>query len=177
MDFVLKKELEKAGLIYLNLITETKPNLVRKIGYSNKIIAVRGCNDEVTRTALENRNVDLLLTSETCSEKDFIHSRNSGLNQVLCKIAKKNNTAIGFNFSDLINSDKRELLLGRMIQNVELCKKYKVKMVLGSFALNEIEIKNRSELMSFGKILGMRGNEINSALDFKKKEEKVKILK
>ena len=177
MDFVLKKELERADLTYLDLITVTKPNLIRRIGYSNKILAVKSSNDEVSRSALENKNIDILLSSELSNQKDFIHFRNSGLNQVLCKIAKKNNVALGFSFSDLINSEKKELILGRMIQNVSLCKKYKVRMVLGSFANKDIEIKNRSELMSFGKILGMNGNEINHALNFKKKEEKVKILK
>ena len=177
MDFVLKKELENSNLTYIDLIITTKPNLIRKIGFSNKIIGVRGVNDEISRAALENKFVDFLLTSEITDQKDFIHSRNSGLNQVLCKLAKKNNVAVGFSFSDLVNSDKKELILGRMMQNISLCRKYKLKIVLGSFALKETEIRNKSELMSFGKILGMNGNEINSALNFHKKEDRVKILK
>ena len=111
MDFVLKKELENSNLTYIDLIYVVKSNLIRKICFSNKIIAVRGVNDEISRTALENRFVDILLLSEITDQKDFIHSRNSGLNQVLCKLAKKNNVAIGFSFSDLINSDKRESIL------------------------------------------------------------------
>jgi RNase P/RNase MRP subunit p30 len=76
-----------------------------------------------------------------------------------------------------MNSDTKELVLGRIMQNVFLCRKYKVKMVLGSFARKENEIKNEKELMSFGNIIGMNGKEVKEGLNFKKKEKNIRIIK
>lgn len=175
MDFVLKKELEKNDLIYVNITTPKNVNEVKKMGTSSKIVIVKNSNEDINRATLENRNVDILLGSELIFAKDFVHFRASGLNQVLCNLAKKNDIAIGFSFSDLINSQKKEVLLGRMMQNVLLCRKYKLKIVIGSFALKENEIKNKSELMSFGKVICMNGAEIKQALNFKKKENPIII--
>jgi len=178
MDFVLKKELSNSSLIYVNLIeTKNTKDLRKKIESSGGLIVIKGANDDINRAALENRRTDILLNPENESEKDFIHFRNSGLNQVLCKLANKNKTAIGFSFSILMNSEKKELVLGRMMQNVFLCRKYKVKMVLGSFAKKENEIKNEKELMSFGKVIGMNGKEIKEGLNFRKKEKNIMIIK
>ena len=179
MDFVLKRDLENPSLnlVYVDLIFAKKPYEARKIGNSKQIIVIKGINDDVNRAALENKYIDVLLNPGFFNEKDFMHSRNSGLNQVLCKLAKKNDIAIGFGFSDLIHFEKKEILLGRMMQNISLCRKFKVKMVLGSFANKDIEIKNKNELMSFGKIIGMDGREIKESLNFKKKEEKIRIEK
>lgn len=178
MDFVLKKELENSNLVYVDLIAPKSISDLRKMNYEKKqLIIVRGGNDDINRAALENKKIDILLGPEFNKEKDFIHFRNSGLNHVLCKLAKKNEVSIGFSFSDLMNSNVKEKVLGRIMQNVFLCRKYKVKIVLGSFALKENEIKNRSELISFGKVIGMNGKEIKEALNFTKKEEKIKILK
>ena len=47
----------------------------------------------------------------------------------IAKIAKKNNIAIGINQDELINSDsrKKSQILARIRQNIELCKKNKLK--------------------------------------------------
>ncbi|MBS3171510.1 hypothetical protein J4449_02775 [Candidatus Woesearchaeota archaeon] len=178
MDFVLKKELENSNLIFIDLITTKNPKeLKKKLNSGEEFIVARGGSDDINRTTLESKRTDILLGPEFNRERDFIHFRNSGLNQVLCRLAKKNEITIGFSFSDLMNSKNKETVLGRMMQNVFLCRKFKVKMVIGSFASKENEIKNRSELISFGNIIGMNGKEVKDASNFKKKEAKIKILK
>jgi len=142
--------------------------------YNLKEFNVREGSD---RKFFEDKNVDIILSPEKEVEKDTFNSRNSGLNQVLCNLANKNNIAIGFSFNEIIHSKNIPNTLGRMMQNVFLCRKYKLKTVLGSFANKDIEIKNKSELMSFGKVIGMNGNEIKQSLNFRKKEDLIKILK
>src|SRR3989344_5330100 len=78
-----------------------------------------GDSDEINRRILENKNIQLLLDPETNNE-DYMHSRNSGLNQVLAKLAKKNNAAIGFSINRLlkISNEERTDLLGKIMQNI-----------------------------------------------------------
>ena len=129
---------------------------------------VIGKDDKKNRTAVENKNVDILMSPEKNRELDFMHSRDSGLNQVLCKLAKKNNIAIGFNFNDVLKGKNKRYIIGKMMQNVKLCRKYKVKMVLVSGANNEYELRGAQDLASFGRVIGMTPGDVKKALEFRK---------
>lgn len=132
----------------------------KKLGIETELVSsknvVLGGDSIVNRKAVENKKVDILLSPEKESKRDFMFSRNSGLNQVLCKLAAKNDVAIGFNFSDLLNCSgkERSKTLGRMRQNVRLCKKYKVKIIFSSFAKNKYELRSSEFLKVFERILG-----------------------
>ena len=93
-------------------------------------------NSNKNRKVLEIKKADVLFDLENHNREDFIHHRNSGLNQVLCNIANKNKVIIGFNFNSVLKSEsvQRGLILGRMMQNVKLCRKYKVGMAVASFS-------------------------------------------
>jgi RNase P/RNase MRP subunit p30 len=59
-----------------------------------------------------------------------------------------------FGYSLLKCSDvRRAVLLGRMKQNLRICKKYKVKIRVFSFALKPYEIRSEKDLESLGKVL------------------------
>lgn len=149
---------------YTLIKTDNVDELVKKINKAKSPVIVIGGSDRINRAALENKNVDVLLGPEKGREKDFTHYRNSGLNQVLCKLAKKNNIAIGFDFNDVLNVREKYKILGRMMQNVKLCRKYKVKMLIFDFK----EERSKKELRSFGISLGMTPGEVNKAVNFKK---------
>lgn len=117
-----------------------------------------GNNDETNRKAVESKSIDILMSPEKKRYKDFMKSRNSGLNQVLCKLAFQNKVAIGFNFNEvlLLKDFERADLLGRMMFNVKLCNKYKVKMIVCNSIKNNEEIRSESDLESFARVLGMK---------------------
>ena len=139
-----------------------------KVFNFNEFKIVEGGDDKKNRKVVEDKNVDILLSPEKTRDRDFMHSRNSGLNQVLCKLAKKNDIANGFDFNLVLNSKNRGEILGRMMQNVGLCRKYKNKMVLLSGANNELDMRNPKDLVSFGIVLGMTPKEAKNALNFKR---------
>ena len=120
---------------------------------------ILGGKDTVNRSAVENKSVDILMHPEKDRPKDFMKSRNSGLNQVLCKLAFKNKVAIGFDFNFLLDAKEtlRPYILGRMKLNVTLCNKYKVKMYVCNSCKNE---RSNSDLEAFGRILGMKKFEV-----------------
>ena len=123
---------------------------------------VKGYSERTNRAAVSNKKVDILLSPEKNIKKDFMHSRNSGLNQVMCKLAKKNNVAIGFNFQDVLNSKgkNRNDILGRMMLNVKLCRKYKVKMYIVNITKKWYEKRSEKELKEFGLFLGMQPGKV-----------------
>ena len=129
------------------------------------------------RKLVNNKNLDIIVSSEKLAEKDSLHYRNSGLNQVTCKLAKQNKIAVAFSFNDILKSNDKAKLLGRMMLNVKLCRKYKVKTVVASFATNKYEMRSSHDLLSFAEIIGMTPKEAKEALNFKKKEDDIKLIK
>ena len=123
---------------------------------------INGGIDSVNRKAVENKSVDILMSPEKGRNYDFMKSRNSGLNQVLCKLAHNNDVAIGFDFNYVLNvkESERSNILGRMKFNVKLCNKYKVNMYVCNSIKKMDEVRGDSDLESFGRILGMTKFEI-----------------
>ena len=63
----------------------------------------------------------------------------------------------------------RGQILGRMMQNVKICRKYKTKMIVFSFAENKKEMRDVKDLISFGRVIGMTPGEAKKSVEFKKK--------
>lgn len=116
------------------------------------------------RHVLEKLKPAILYDLEKDSKQDFIHHRASGLNQVLCKIAKDSNTAIGFSFNSILNLNSR--LLGRISQNIALCRKYKIKTAIASFADSPYKMRSPHDLIALFICLGMHPSEAKKALVF-----------
>ena len=88
---------------------------------------------QASREAIE-RGANIVYGFELQETKEKTHHRSSGLNQVLCKLATRKKVRIGFSFSTILNStgQKRAILLGRMMQNIRFCTKYKTPMKIAS---------------------------------------------
>ncbi|MEX0932868.1 MAG: RNase P subunit p30 family protein [Candidatus Pacearchaeota archaeon] len=128
---------------------------------SGKRIAFYSEDDELNRKVLEKEKFDILLLGLK-RRKDFQKQRNSGLNQVLANIAKKQKTSIGILLDELVNSEGKEKsdVLGRLKQNIELCKKNNLKM--NFICLNYENKRNVYDLRSLGLVLGMPTSMVKS---------------
>ena len=144
----LPKELPKTSKLTIKtaIINPAKPAKTRQ--KCDLIIA-----DKNARAAFEKQDYDIVFGLEKSKENDFMKQRNSGLNQVLCKIAASKDKVYGINFNDVLNSKNRPLVIGRMMQNIMLCKKYKVKMIIFSGAKEPYEIRAQKDLDSFFEII------------------------
>ncbi|MFP4423894.1 MAG: RNase P subunit p30 family protein [Candidatus Woesearchaeota archaeon] len=113
------------------------------------------------RPAIE-KGVSLIYNVEDRGMKEFMHYRNSGLNQVLCKIAAEKGVSVGFNMGLIIqgNAYKRSIIMGRMMQNARFCRKFGVKQVVASFAQDPFEMRGPYELMSLAKIIGIEHSDV-----------------
>ena len=119
-----------------------------------------GGKDSVNRKAVENSKVDILISPERGRKKDFMKSRNSGLNQVLAKLASKNKVAIGFDFNYVLNLIERADIIGKMKLNVRLCRKYNVEMYVCNSTADNKEERNEDSLKAFGRVLGMNSPKV-----------------
>ncbi|MFH1327031.1 MAG: RNase P subunit p30 family protein [archaeon] len=133
------------------LIKETNFEKARKkIRESKAQIIFSSDDDELNRKILEKEKINILLLNQK-NRKDFSKQRNSGLNQVMAKIAKKNNIAIGINLDEILNSKPKEKsdILGRIRQNIKLCNKSKLEMIFIG------RKKSPYDLKALGLVLGM----------------------
>ena len=102
---------------------------------------------------LEKLKPPLVFNFESITKKDPFHFRASGLNQVLTKSAARTKVIIGFSFSTLLKTKQKSLILGRIMQNIRLCKKYRAKFQFFSFAKTPFEMRSKKDLSSFYSIM------------------------
>jgi RNase P/RNase MRP subunit p30 len=118
-----------------------------------KIIIFSSNDDDLNRKIMEKEQINILLLRQK-QRKDKLKQRNSGLNQVMAKIAQRNNISIGIDLDEIISEDsssEKAKIIARIMQNIKLCNKNKVKMLF-------ISQKHRREvhdLRSIGLTLGM----------------------
>ncbi|MBU2589255.1 MAG: hypothetical protein KKA65_01235 [Nanoarchaeota archaeon] len=131
--------------------------------YNAKNLKIVECDEFTLQQTLENKKSEIIVIHEK-SPKDHLHFRRTALNQVTCKLAKKNKIIIAFSFDKIINSRDKALVFGRLMQNFKLCRKYKVKVLFASFARNKYGMRSSHDLLSLLQVLGMTADEANKAL-------------
>jgi len=120
-----------------------------KLAKNKEKIAVLGRDIEFNRKILEMKKVNVLVLNHK-QGRDRLKQRDSGLNEILCEIARKNNIILTIDFSEFQVEDKKlqGKMIGRLIQNLKLMKK----------AGNKIEILNKPDdkksLQAFLLVLG-----------------------
>jgi RNase P/RNase MRP subunit p30 len=138
------------------IITEKDFNKIKGIVGKNKSKAIVFSSDDdyLNRKVLEKLPINILLVNQL-KRKDFAKQRNSGFNQVLAKITKKNKITIGINLEEIINSKEKQKVevLARVQQNIRICNKNKLKMKFIS-PFEKIK-RNLYDLKALGLVLGM----------------------
>lgn len=148
------RELQSITKIKLNLGLIANQKDIPKAKNKCKFILTE--STEKDQYTLEKLKPNLLFNLEKDERKDKTHYRLSGLNQVLCKLANKNKITIAFSFEQILKEKNKPQLLGRIIQNLRFCKKYKVNTIIRSFASNPYNLKSIKQLESLKRILNSK---------------------
>ena len=154
--------------LYLGLLAG--PADVRKARNICELVLVEG--SEKNHDILEKLPVDVLFGSEFFMKRDASHYRASGLNHVLCRLANKNEVIVGFSFRDIADAANMQMIIGRAMQNIMLCRKFKARMAIFSGAGKPMQMRDASNLMSFMAVLGL--NEGDAKQTSKAVGEKIK---
>lgn len=117
------------------------------------------------------RNVPLIVINpEKNSKMDAIDFRNSGLDEVSIKSMYETNKIYGINLSNFFNYEFGSFfwngLFGRIAQNVMLCRKYNVPVVIMSLANNPLYLRQESDLKSFLILLGLEPDTASKSIHF-----------
>ena len=138
------------------IINKNINELRKEINKTKDLVVVEAGNENLNKFLVANQKIDIIFNFEKFSGRDYFNIRNSGLNQVVCASLKKNNIKVGFSFSEVLKKENKEraVLLGKMMQNVRFCKKYKVKMIFDNFSDNTKEIRDKVCLNAFARVLG-----------------------
>ncbi|MFT4261186.1 MAG: hypothetical protein ACMXX9_02015 [Candidatus Woesearchaeota archaeon] len=109
---------------------------------------------KATRSNIENKQKPYHFGAEYLEEKDSVHHRRSGMNQVHMKLMKEHKKTLVIATEPLIESQEKPLIIGRIKQNLKLAKKYSVPVIICSMATKPGSLRQAQELKSFIKSLG-----------------------
>ncbi|NOQ55186.1 MAG: hypothetical protein GQ477_00085 [Nanohaloarchaea archaeon] len=123
------------------------------------IIIVSGGSSKINRAAVENPKVDILAHPER-GRKD------SGIDNVMAKLAFENGVAIELNFKFVLHSYRkvRAHMLSHMRTNIILAKKYKAPIVITSGAESIFDMRAGRELASLGALINLELSEALNAI-------------
>ncbi len=121
----------------------------KKIQASKRPIVVTAHNDEFNRKILEYGRFDVLLSIEKGKKRDSLRQIDSGLNEVVARIAAKNKIALGIDLTELKTLDVKEKArrLTRIRQNIRIAQKTGTRLLLYN-SLNTTQ--DKSLLISLG---------------------------
>ncbi|MBN2102363.1 MAG: hypothetical protein JW716_05835 [Candidatus Aenigmarchaeota archaeon] len=136
------------------LIETDKPGNIQKICQQVKgkvdIVVVRGLNEDVFRKASETKGVGMIT--------GFIDKENKLLvDYVTMNFCKENNVAVNFGFSELLQREGvgRAHFAKEMFEAAKIARKRKAPLMVSSLAANEWELRGKSEIEAFRKVLGL----------------------
>jgi len=137
-----------------------KPRKAQAKGFSVYSASAKGPDIAVVKTDSANENIinrrpGIIYGLEGGKRSDMIHQRNSGINHVLMRQCASKSVSIGFFLDSLKDKRNRQKAMGRMSQNIRLCQKYDVRMVIGSMASDPYEMRSPKDIESLFRILGM----------------------
>ena len=118
-----------------------------------KLTVCKPSSEEELRFLLEKSNVDMVYGVEGIHEKESLHHTRGGMDQVLCKLASVKGKTLAFSFKELLNAKDKTRLLRRWKFNAKLCRKYKVKTLLATFASCKEEMRSAQDLGALWRVL------------------------
>ena len=121
--------------------------------HKGKKIIFKPSDEKILRFAIEKTKIEMILGVEQINPKDSVHYLRGGVDQVSLRIMKEKGIVLAFSFSDILHSTNRARLLGRMMMNIRLARKYDVKTVFSTFGSAK-ELRSTHDLTSFWRVLG-----------------------
>jgi RNase P/RNase MRP subunit p30 len=136
-------------------------------GFKGKVGFVGG-DDSLNRRAIETLNIDYLVSPEVRTLKDTLKQRDSGLNHVVCKIAKEKGVAVVVDMGEVarLRGKEKALRLSKIMQNVKIARNAGCKILIGSFGKDKSGVFDLKGRKAFGESLGMNSQQVRDCVGF-----------
>jgi len=155
--FVYSKQPRNGSFQSMKIVTA---GLIDKAHYSGRKPKL-SVAEFADRHVFEKIRPTIVFNQEISTKRDKTHFRNSGLDDVVCRMAKRNRTAVGFSVSSMLTTRlPRHVFLGRVMQNIRFCRRFGVKCFIASFATTPEQMRSPHELSSLAAVLGMSTAEL-----------------
>ncbi len=146
-------------------------NFVNTLRSKGKIVIGKGIMNKVTCFFLERTAIDILMdphSSEVVKRYDYLHHFNSGLNHVLVDIAKKKGIAFFFSLNFIKSSNIVVIAkeIGRINQNIFLCRKRRVPFILDFIVGDKNDIYDSRELRAIYSFFNISTTEMSNSLSY-----------
>lgn len=143
-------------LINTNKIEEAK-KMIKK---ADKPIIVKAQDVEFNRKVLEYGKFDILLGPESVKGRQSLRNIDSGLDYVMAEAAAKNKITIGIDFTPLheLNNREKAVILTKIRQNLEICRKAKTR-------IRAIHFKDKRDAFSLLLSLGASTQQAKEAVE------------
>ncbi len=105
--------------------------------------------------------VAALVDLELDSRRDNLHHRSSGLDTTSAGLCARHGTLVAVNIANLRARDP--VIIGRVMQNIALCRQHHAPMCVVSFAQHENELPHEQDVRSLLISLGMSPGEAKAA--------------
>ena len=117
-------------MIDTNNIEQVRKEIL-KLKKENKEVIVLAKDDDFNKKIFEMKNVDIVVGLEF-GRRDKLKQRNSGMNEIIAKLAKNNNIKIGIDVNRIqkLNKLDKGRVLSRIIQNIRLCRRTGANIIL-----------------------------------------------
>jgi RNase P/RNase MRP subunit p30 len=148
------------------IIAKNKNDLIKKSKVKGFLVLKHPSKD-VFRKAVDKSLVDAILP-DRLSSHDYMHHRRTLLSNVTAKIMSKNKISLLFTMKELINTkgEERALVWGRMKQELWICIKKRVPVIICSGAEKASELVSVHSLLAMGELLGLNPKKAKESLSF-----------
>jgi len=139
------------------LTKDVEKDAKKAIDLGADLVIVDGRTDEPARAASESWDVDLIVNPELNEERDLVDQWSSGLDHIMSSFMAERDIGYLVNCGNLLHSSglRRTRLIGRIMQNLRLAKKYGFKVVVSSGSRTPQDARNPSDLTQVAMMLGM----------------------
>lgn len=157
-------DLGYSKLLQVNILTDIK--LIRQNpakSCANELVIFLPTPYNIDKVA-KLKHIDIIILNESSKKPDNFHFRNSLLSIPICQNLKKNKISLAISINEILNSEKKPVYMGRLIQDISLARKHKIQITLASFAVNKYEMRAPHEMVAFAKLMGLNPKEAKLSL-------------
>jgi RNase P/RNase MRP subunit p30 len=136
---------------------DARKNARKALDAQADVIIADGRIEDACRTASECWEVDLIVNPELTGSRDLLDQWSSGLDHVMASFMAERGIGYCVNTANILDAAgvKRARLLGRIMQNLRLARKYRVNIVFATGARDKWSIRSPSDLAQLAKTLGL----------------------